>query len=259
MNQRDILNVLMGELNEDDRVVAMWVEGSLATGHENPASDIDLRIVVTEAFNYLELIRSIGEFYVFARDTSRSIGEREFIRVITQHGVVIDLDIYFVQDLDSIVVPQFKILLDKTGIQLKSMGVMTPPELWPAQHPDYNQLTIDLCVVMASIPTMFYGNNPESAMFQIDLMRVELVKLIYLIHGVKYANRYKHMRELFSSEWLKKLSLTYTSPQPHSIARCFVYTYRLIGECLDLASRGNFKADLYWSVYGKMCRDLVKF
>lgn len=262
--QDEIVSRLTSAWQDDDRVGLAWIEGSLAEGRGNPASDIDIRVVVANQGDYLKLLDSIAPYHISVMDNqTHSVGEIEFIRVITADGIVIDFDIY--DSVSEIRVPRHKVIVNELDIgHLRETQPLPPNELWPADPmPDLKKMTVDLCVVMASVPTMFYNNNPESAMFQLDLVRAEVVKMMYRLAGVKHFSRYKYFRELFHENWLEKLSLTYpTSAQPHAIARSYVYTYRILGEFLELLSNksgGGFIADFYWRVYGKMCKDLEGF
>ena len=71
------------------------------------------------------------------------------------------------------------------------------------------QLTARLAVLVAAVPSMFRREEFESALFQLDLLRVELVKLMYMNDQRTYAQQYKHFSDIFNDEQLSRILWTY--------------------------------------------------
>ena len=268
--QLELIDKWVGDLSAINNVAMIWIEGSLAQRRGHSASDIDMRIAVFEYPDpeyYRVLLDSIGNYEISTVDHSGSIGEKIFVRVLTRSGVVIDLDIFMADVLNSLRLPPYKILFSRINkFNFHSLPVQSPSQIWPAQSilPNIlHKMMVDLLIVMASVPSMFYWGELHSAMFQLDLVRIEIIKLIFALHGISHFSRYKHMSELFSEHHLAKLRLTYpTLISGHGIARSFIYSYRIMGEYLELLSNqsgGGFDAELYWGIYGGVVKQLEQF
>ena len=268
--QLQILSEWVKNLSQIDNVVIVWIEGSIAQERGHPASDIDMRIAVREYPDpdyYRILLAPVGNYELSVIDHSGSIGEKIFVRVLTHSGIVIDLDIFMADILGQLSLPPHKILFSRVNhFQFDSLPIKFPNQIWPAKSisPDtVHKMMVDLLVVMTSVPSMFYWGQSDSAIFQLDLVRIEIIKLLYALHGISHFNRYKHMSELFSEHHLNKLRLTYpTALNGHSVARSFIYCYKVIGEYLELLSNqigGGFDPGLYWSVYGGVMKQLEQF
>src|SRR3990172_8327486 len=247
-----------------------FVEGSLIQDvgkPPNPASDIDMRIVVTDDSmsllheDWSELLKPLEPYRVSvnARGNrlvpltgilgAERLADYHFVRVITDDGVVVDLDIYKESDAEA----------------LRSV-IRPPKETWPIRK-DYTpesvrRWTTDFAVVMAAIPCTFYSGELESTAFQLDLYRVDLVKVMYAAAGIDYARRYKHFSELFPQEWLDDLNSTYGEHSWEGLAGLVIFFWEWIGvylSKLSLRVGGGFDASWYWPIYDIVEKQLLSF
>ena len=142
-------------------------------------------------------------------------------------------------------------------------SVIKPPaEAWPTTKtitPDtIRQQTTDFAVVMAAIPSSFYSSEIHSTRFQLELYRIDLVKLMYDVVGIDYARRYKHFTELFSGKQLDDLASTYSG----GVAGDMITLWYLVGKYLQNLSDkigGGFDADWYWNIYAVVKSQLLEF
>lgn len=238
-------------------VVSWFVEGSLVkdTGLPPcPSSDIDMRVVIADDcpdnFYWTTILKGIEPYRrsVFASGT-RNDKDYLFIRVITDDGVVIDLDIYRESDAES----------------MKSV-IKPPAETWPTTRtitPDtIRQQTTDFAVVMAAIPSSFYSGEVHSTRFQLELYRIDLVRLMYDCVGVDYARRYKHFSELFPDEYLSDLWSTYGDLSFKGMALSMIVLWRMVGKYLQILSDrvdGGFDTRWYWNIWNIVEEQLAEF
>ena len=262
VRQRAILDKWLPYLKSLPYVTDVFLEGSLVndTGHApSPASDIDIRIVVDDtAFDYLThapdnnwrvLFQPLA-YRLSVNASGNRGGSYHFVRVITDNGVVIDLDIY-----------------RQSGAASMKSVIRPPAETWPAKKTitpnTVRQQTTDFAVVLAAIPCSFYSNEFHSTQFQLDLYYIDLVKLMYDVAGVDYARRYKHFTELFPDEWLGDLDRTYSDSISFlGLAYSMIELWRLVGIYLQKLSDkvgGGFDPDWYWPIYETVKSQLQEF
>ncbi len=86
---RAVLARWLESLIQLPEVEAVWLEGSMARGQANPASDIDVRIALADAA-YTELweneriavLQGLGEYLLL---------ETRFVRALTIEGIIVEL------------------------------------------------------------------------------------------------------------------------------------------------------------------------
>ena len=206
-----IVNSWLPSLRQHRHVWTIWLEGSLARGDAHAFSDIDIRI----AFDYLGLgqfrhgdrsiLNGLGIYHI-------SINAGDFLRLLTEDGYVIDLEVHSADHLPRVPTGECKTLFsydpDGLFVNRDPWSVADFPAN-PVTREELQRQIIDFSVVFASIPSMVIHGEWESFRFQLDLMRIELVKLIYRAQGVQYAKEYKHFGRWMDRTKLAELALTY--------------------------------------------------
>ncbi len=251
MIQRTIVNNWVSILSRNPNVSLVCLTGSLATGTETPASDIDICIYVYNHDNLKGLLDGLGEHEVSIWSTSGRFGEAVFARLLTHSGIVVDLGVF----KDSGVV---------TGCEACQMGYADPEwtfeptkfvatEAYPSKSlssDELHKIEVDLLVVMAAVPSMFYKGEWESALFQLDLARKELIDLEYRLVNIQPYVLYKHFQEIFSRAALIHLRAP-DGVSPKQIRLASECVYLGIGTCLGLIDNGGggFDSKLYWGIY----------
>jgi len=268
--QIDILKKWTDYLLTLSYVKGHFVEGSLVrdTGKPpNPASDIDMRIVVADDeldklrdSRFLPILLPLQPYRVSVYAKGNRLlplsvlgGYREvdyqFIRVITENGVVVDLDVYKESEAESM-----RSIIAPPEVTWKTTKTITPATVY--------QQTTDFTVVMAAIPSSFYNKEFNSTAFQLDLYHIDLIKLMYDVAGIDYARRYKHFTEFFPQEWLDDLDTTYADYSQKGLAYSMIALWKLVGKYMQLLSAktgGGFDAEWYQGVYKTVRQQLYSF
>ena len=259
----EIISNWVDHLKQLDYVLAVWLEGSLSFDRGHLSSDIDIRIVIEDAYRFEDVLPNIGERI--------SVNESGFIRAITPDGIVIDLDIYDPITARGMRVEHYKMLFSKAGDfpledhslhhVLGSPYISFPYSQLSPQN--LSQMMIDFTVVMAALPSMFYINEYHSAALQADLSRIDLVKVMYHVVGIRYAKLYKHLSEVMPERILLDLRSTYGDYEtPKAIARTLITIFDLIGKYMqELGDKigGGFDPSWYWRIYGNIVSQLIDF
>ena len=156
------------------------IAGSLSGSGHLPVegSDLDIWIAIESDIG---LARFPGIKHIVEHDGN-------FYRLLTIDGYVVDVNFRPANEINtSLVAPVYSPLSEEEG----------------------RQLAARLAVVVAAVPSIFRRKEFESALFQLDLLRIELVKLMYMNDQRVYAQQYKHFSEIFNDEQLSHILLTY--------------------------------------------------
>ena len=259
--QLEIVNQWVAAIRTLPGVRAAWLEGSLARGDAHSGSDIDARILLTEeSYRALwiedreKLLRGIGRHVV--------VVNADFIRALTYDGIVFELTA--LRDLSFWRPEDFKLLFGETPTRDIDLERRTPVERWPSMphtSDELNQLTYELAVVMAGAASPVLIGDIESAMFQLDLSRIDLLKIMWRVKGLRYAVKYKHMREVFSETELSEIRATYPLYfSKNDVGAAMLNLYDTIGNYLrELSERsgGGFDTELWRGGYAAL-RDRLK-
>lgn len=212
---------------------AIWLTGSLARGDVVPGSDIDIHIAL-EVVQYTAIWTNRGsrQRIIECFEPCVVSVNGDFLRLLTAEGVVVDCGVHRAEQLESLKVNEMKVLYHFLRTPLPqvvehNMRAQYPAEPMTAEQ--LRQLEIDLLVVLAAVPSMFHRHEWDSAKFQLDLLRVELIKLMYHQRHIRYAVRYKHFSEFLPRE---TLAYTYSDPHRRTLAQAYGHLVDLLREIL---------------------------
>jgi hypothetical protein len=253
-------------------VDAVWLEGSLAAGRATPASDIDLRIALTDtAYIRLweaerhRLLAGLGEYLLL---------EHTFARALTSEGVVVELWAYRSSELSTLTPHVWESLLCRLPggtLPFRPVPHRSAAETWPDRRTltveEVRQLTNVFLMTLAECPAPLYSSQLHSAHFQLDDLRTELVKLMYRRLGIAYAKRFKHFSEVLPQAFLADLERTYmpggAAPlDAGAMATAYVALFEVLGRHLQaLADQagGGFEPTWYWRLHHQISAKLSAF
>lgn len=259
VRQWAVIDALVGQLQQHPAVELIWLEGSLALGKGNPCSDVDLWVAVRgEHFQYTfskDLFPKVLEGFLITHGQERY---SKFIRAISPEGVVVEMETIAITSLKT--PPEAETLYDKKftqglvgNLEIRTSGRKPPAEAYPDPVP----LTADWVrrqfrghiENLAELPALFHDDEWESVLFFLDLACVELAKLYYKGHGVRYAKRYKHLSEVWNEVERKVFGFSHVRETRHGdVLECLLTVYRAIGDQLKRLSDkagGGFDAE-WW-------------
>lgn len=210
-------------------VVAIWYVGSLARGDVVPGSDIDIHVAFDLA-SYVKLWtnRENRQAIVDCFAPCAVSVNSDFLRVLTAEGIVVDCGVHAAADVEKLTCTELKVVYHSLVVPLPQlveadMEVQYPATPMTAEQ--LRQIEIDLLVVLAAVPSMFYRHEWDSARFQLDLLRVELIKLMYQTNHLRYACRYKHFSDFLPRE---TLAYTYADPHRRTLAQAYSHLVELL-------------------------------
>jgi predicted nucleotidyltransferase len=130
VRRQAVLDKLTSVARSDDRVAALWLQGSLARGDADPFSDIDAYLAIDDAaFDALwrdraAFLEKIGHAYVSADATTPGLTA---LHALLEGGVKLDL---FFEPLSKVVQqkrPSVRVLFDRGGVEAQLSTSYEPP------------------------------------------------------------------------------------------------------------------------------------
>jgi hypothetical protein len=262
----------LASLAQIPSVDVVWLEGSLAGGRANPASDIDLRMAIADAaYQQLwetdrrPLLEGLGEYLLL---------EARFVRALTAEGIIVELWAYRTSELPGCAPYEWETLLCRLPGDELPFGQgphRTAAEVWP----DTQELTVDevrslmhlFLLLLAQAPSPLYSGELHSARFQLDDVRTELVKLMYRQLRIKYPTRYKHFSEVLRPPFLADLERTYmragAAPfDSDAMAEAYIALFEVLGmhlQALSDQAGGGFEPAWYWRLHQQITSKLTTF
>jgi len=260
-------------LSQIPAVDAIWLEGSLAADRANPASDIDLRLSIADAF-YTDLWES-DRTAVLAGLGDYLLLQNTFVRALTDEGIIVEAWAYRTSELlKGLELYEWKILFNRlpsAELPLTKTPPRTPAETWPEPEPltaDWVQQRMNFALLMmANAPSCFYTDELHAIMLTVNVARDDLLKLLWRRVGLFYSKRAKHMSEIFPAAWLTELNQTYPALSTGHLdkaplAQALVAIFQLQGQHLQSLSdqaTGGFEPIWYWRLHTQMREQLQQF
>jgi len=208
--QRELLNSWLPHLKQVPGMELIWLEGSLVDpNRENPGSDIDIHFAIADDV-YEEVWESNRE-QVFL-----PLGEVLLLspfRVITEHGILVEFDGHKTSDVIGKEVFKQEFLLNRLPEGQPNFHYREDwgraSVKWPysdkiAVEKFAELSTLELLRRLSTAATPFYKDEPFSALMCLDLLRSNLVHILYYRKGVKPFMRTKHLDQVFCSDMLKQ-------------------------------------------------------
>ena len=270
--QWSVLNRWLPTLQQIPAIDAIWLEGSLASGRGNPGSDIDLRVAVADdAYDALwetdrtPLLAGLGEHVIV---------ETRFVRAITTAGVTVELAALKTSEVEGRELYEWEVLFSRLP-DGRPHFLQLPPDQHGKAWAAWDELTPELVrgyfniymTTMVQVPAIFYSGEWYSALWQLDRMRNELIKLMYRRLDMGYSTRYKHFNEFMPREWCEQFLATYVQGdpaqlQPAALARGYIRLLELWEEHLcGLGERagGGFDANWFTQIRRQVTAELEAF
>lgn len=255
--QWTILNRWLPTLQQISVIDVIWLEGSLASGRGNAGSDIDLRIAIDDQA-YTQLWE-IDRTPLLAGLGDHVIVETRFVRAITAEAVTVEVAGNKTSEIEGRELYEWEILFSRLP-NGRPHFVPLPTEqegkawaAWDALTPELVKGYFDIYMTtMVQVPAIFYSAEWHSAIWQLDRMRNELIKLMYRRLDMGYSTRYKHFSEFMPQEWCEQFLETYVSGDPtqlspNALAQSYIRLLGLWEEHLTaLGERAGGGFDLNW-------------
>lgn len=269
---RDLLGHWLKSLANVSGVDLVWLEGSLVDNPKpNPAADIDIRFGIADGlFDRLwtevpeELLSGLGDYLPLNGNW----------RLLTATGIVVEIMAFRLSDLDGKEVNEWEILYSREperAPSFRKMPARHPCETWP--HPEkldrekVEELTKMFLHYGATAPAPLHSGEMQAARFSLELIRAELMKLLFRRAGVWFFKRYKHLSEVLPAEFLADLDGTYyqsgSSPlDPRTVAMETIKTLEKVGKHLRAMSDqvgGGFEPEWYEMMLSSVREQLHPF
>lgn len=267
-----ILERWLPTLKQIPAVDVIWLEGSLASGRGNPGSDIDLRVALADdAYRELwetdrtPLLAGLGEHVIV---------ETRYVRAITAEAVTVELAAVKTSELEGRTVYEWELLFSRLP-DGRPHFVQLPPEQHGKAWAAWDELTPELVqgyfniymTTMVQVPAIFHSGEWYSAIWQLDRMRNELIKLMYRRLDMGYSTRYKHFNEFMPREWCEQFVETYVQGdpaqvQPTELARGYIRLLELWSahlQALDERAGGGFDVAWFERVRQQVTAELQPF
>lgn len=244
-----ILEDWLKKVVEIPEIKLIWLEGSLAYNTATPGSDIDLHMAIEDSGfdkiwgtmqGKLKVLEGFGEFYPMA--------DGQFVRIMTKHGVIVELNIHRVSGLSGLKFhlkwqflhcalpegpPEF-------GLAEPDLNLSYPPNR-PLSPEIVKKLTLEAMFEQAYIAAPFYHNERESIIVCLDKARNLLLRILYRRAGIRFAKRYKHLTSVLPSEHLADYRQSFveasgTERDKAALAETCMRVITLIGKHLEALS-----------------------
>jgi hypothetical protein len=185
------LAALSAWAESDPRVEALWLQGSLATGHADPFSDIDAYLAVTDsAFNDVwgereSVLDRLGGALVSSPAPGPGLTA---VHALMRGGARLDLFFEKASVATTAPRPVAKALVDKTGL-VGSLDLT-----WRASHPVVGRMVqtiIRMTRQGATWPLRVIGRDqwPTLAKIELDLINAQVAQLMAVSHEAAYFYR----------------------------------------------------------------------
>lgn len=267
-----IINHWLTALQALPAIDAIWLEGSLASGRGNAGSDIDLRLAIADgayeqlwAHDRTPILAGLGEHVVV---------ETKIIRAITIDAVTVEVGAIKTSEVNGQERYEWEILFSrlpagqphfvKTAEQSAAQAWAAWDELTPELVQGYFNIYM---TTMAQVPAIFHSGEWYSAIWQLDRMRNELIKLMYRRLDRGYSTRYKHFSEFMPPEWCEQFLETYVEGdparlQPAALARGYIRLLALWSEHLHVLGEkagGGFDGQWFEQIRQQVTSELEQF
>ena len=213
--QKAVLDRWLKSLIQIPEVDLIWLEGSLVGDNRGtPSSDIDIRFgIADEAYENLwkedprPLLQGMGEYLPL---------EGHWRILTAQEGLIVEIMAFPTSELDGKELFEWEVLfsrLPEGKPAFKKLPKLSADLTWP--HPEalsaekVSALTSMFLNWLATSPTPFYNREIYSARFSLELLRAELMKLLFRRAGVSFFKRYKHLSEVLPEEFISDLESTH--------------------------------------------------
>ena len=268
-----VLDRWLNSLTAIPEIDVIWLEGSLTDpSRTTPGADIDMRFgIADEAYEALwmgersRILEGLGEHL--------SLHRGDF-RFLTAEGVVVDVMASKTSELDGKELYDWKILFNRLTDgrpTFRKIPNASPAEVWPHPEPLTTDSVKDLTNLflhwLGTASTPFYAREVQSARFSLELLRTELMKLLFRRSGVWFFKRYKHLSEVLSDEFLEDLEYVHvqTGDRPRdlgTVAEETLRTFEMAGKHLremSLEVGGGFEPEWYDRLLDQVREELAPF
>ncbi|MEZ4863330.1 MAG: nucleotidyltransferase domain-containing protein [Caldilineaceae bacterium] len=270
--QWTILERWVAVLQQLPEVDLVWLEGSLASGRGNAGSDIDLRLALADhAYTQLwetdrtPLLAGLGDYCLV---------ETRYVRAITADAVTVEAAAVKRSEVNGCELYEWEILFSRLPAGEPHFRKLPPrptAEVWAAWEeltPAVVQGLFNIFLTtLVQVPAIFYSGEWHSAIFQLDRMRTELIKLMYRRLNIGYSSRYKHFSEFMPPAWCEQFLQTYVQGdpaklEPPALARAYMRLLELWGEHLQVLGEeagGGFDAAWFFLIQRQVIAQLEQF
>lgn len=272
--QKAILDRWLVALAAIPEVEIVWLEGSLVEKTKaNVGSDIDARLGIADGA-FSRLWEGDKQFVLAGLGEMLRLIDRDWIRGLTQEGVIVEISARPTSQLDGLVLTEWEILLNRLPVgqpHFVQAPKKSASETWPThQAVDrayvWRQTEIAM-VMLANSPGPFYNRELHSIRFTLGDLRTELVKLMFQRIGLAFAKRYKHLSEVLPDEFRRDLDYTYLAQSKGSddlatLAEETLRAFEMQGKRLQALSEqagGGFEPIWYWRLLAQVRERLQPF
>lgn len=217
--QKQMLRRIESLVRRDDRIVGLWVVGSLATEKADKYSDVDVYVLV-EKENYAEVF---GERASFAEKIGRVLSSFEVEWPNCQlYGVVMDnfveVDLCYCRPEQVEIFGPYKILVDKKGnlqelLAKHTVGYDVDVKKRLLEHVDFGAYNLLHAI------NMLGRGEYWSSIRQVEMLRKRTVSLVGLRTHSDVEEEYRKLELLLSEEMNRALQETLCSYDFGSIAK----------------------------------------
>jgi len=209
---RVLTDRLMAIVQGDDRIRALLVCGSHATGTADEFSDLDIGLVITDvAYEHVlarpdELVRAIGESLLL-----EDFGNPANLHVILSDGA--DLELIIHREGELTLERPYRVLLDKGGVEDRARERPPPPSR-PADSEQTRQLVHGFWRDVGHVITALGRGNILWAHGQLEELRSTCIALARLEAGVEADDEpYWKVDEALPGDRLAALRATVAPPE----------------------------------------------
>ena len=254
-----IINKWLEIVTQIPEVKAVWLVGSLTYNTATPCSDIDLFMAVDdEAYDRLwgSLQAKIKMLEGFA--PYHPMGNAGFVRVLSETGIVIELGVHKVSELNDLSFYfswEFLLCRLPQEPQFTAFSHENPQDGWPCRHELSPQIVAkfsqEAMFELAYIAAPFYNHEYESAVTCIDKARLLFLRVLYRHLGLKYAKKYKHLSTVLPVDYLAHYRMSFVQgtgkPEFGPLAEAAIRTFTLMGQYLqEMSERAGGGVDEIW-------------
>jgi len=269
--QWTLIQQWVDSLKQIPELDVVWLEGSLTHHRGDASSDIDMRFGIADgAYEQLweadrtALLASLGDYLLLETNP--------FVRALTKSGLLVEAYAHRTSQLNSLELYEWEILFSRLPAgqpTFRKMAQRSPAEVWPAREKVtvefVRALTNRYLFLLANAPKV-RRDDPYSAQYLLDMMRIELIKVMYHRLGLQFGKRGKELADIFPADWLVDLEQSYLSAGANplditAISASLIRLFGILGKHLHALSEqvgGGFEPEWYDRLYKQVTARLVQ-
>lgn len=270
--QNDLLEKWLKSLASIPEIDLVWLEGSISENRANPASDLDIKLsIADDAFDRVwvrqrdRILAGLGEYFPLL--------EKDWMRVLTAEGLVVELEAYPTGNLHQISVWGIIVLLSRLEGEppLRKNHDRDSAHAWPdptrLDAAMVGEITKTTLLALAHVPGPFFNQELCSAKFVLERARIGLLAIMYRRLGVRFPKRYKHFSMVLPRDFLRDYEATHLDEKTFSLdatvlARETLLVFNTIGKHLqELAEQagGGFESIWYHRLLNQIREQMSPF